>query len=237
MVAKLAAFALAVAIAFGVGLGVGAAVGPVAGDSAPAHHGTPASTTVSRGARRPHDVRSCPEADDHGRPVAPPRHFDARRCRVAAPTTSVELAIEGMTCASCAARIEKRLNRIDGVTATVNYATERARVEVPPGVETDELVAQVEAAGYTARVPRPRGCGGRPRRSTGTACGRRPRPRHRTAGGAAQPPADLHRARGARGGDGDGARAAVPQLAVAELRPRRARWWCGAAGRSTGPRG
>jgi len=69
--------------------------------------------------------------------------------------TPVELEIEGMTCASCAARIEKRLNKIDGVEATVNYATERARVRAPANVSTDVLVAQVEAAGYKARVPTP----------------------------------------------------------------------------------
>jgi Cu+-exporting ATPase len=67
--------------------------------------------------------------------------------------TTLELEIEGMTCASCAARIEKRLNRLDGVEATVNYATEKARVAVPRGVSTDDVVKQVEAAGYKARVP------------------------------------------------------------------------------------
>jgi len=69
-----------------------------------------------------------------------------------APGT-VELAIGGMTCASCAARIEKKLNRIEGVTATVNYATEKARVARPAGVSTEELVAAVERAGYTATPP------------------------------------------------------------------------------------
>jgi Cu+-exporting ATPase len=68
---------------------------------------------------------------------------------------AVELAIGGMTCASCAARIERRLNQLDGVTASVNYATERARVDVPPGMDPAELVAQVAAAGYTATLPRP----------------------------------------------------------------------------------
>jgi len=65
----------------------------------------------------------------------------------------VELAIGGMTCASCASRVEKRLNRLDGVTATVNYATEKASVSFDDGVTTDELIAQVEKAGYTARLP------------------------------------------------------------------------------------
>ncbi|MCB1005750.1 MAG: cation-translocating P-type ATPase, partial [Acidimicrobiales bacterium] len=65
----------------------------------------------------------------------------------------IDLAIGGMTCASCAARVEKRLNRMDGVTAEVNFATEKARVRVPDGVGADELIAQVEATGYTAAVP------------------------------------------------------------------------------------
>ncbi len=67
----------------------------------------------------------------------------------------IELAIGGMTCASCANRIERKLNQLDGVTATVNYATEKARVSAPNGVDPAQLVAQVEAAGYTARLPRP----------------------------------------------------------------------------------
>ncbi|GAB3959130.1 heavy metal translocating P-type ATPase [Actinoallomurus acanthiterrae] len=67
----------------------------------------------------------------------------------------VELAIGGMTCASCANRIEKRLNKLEGVTATVNYATEKASVSFGPGVTRDDLVAQVEKAGYTAELPTP----------------------------------------------------------------------------------
>ncbi len=66
----------------------------------------------------------------------------------------VELAIGGMTCASCAARIEKKLNRLDGVEASVNYATERAHVSAAE-VSTDELVATVEKLGYTATLPSP----------------------------------------------------------------------------------
>ncbi|RBY88027.1 heavy metal translocating P-type ATPase [Blastococcus sp. TBT05-19] len=71
-------------------------------------------------------------------------------------TTDVELVIGGMTCASCAARVEKKLNKLDGVTATVNYATEKARVQVAGDVTTDELIATVEKTGYTATLPRPR---------------------------------------------------------------------------------
>jgi P-type Cu+ transporter len=69
--------------------------------------------------------------------------------------TDVELAISGMTCASCANRIERKLNKLDGVNATVNYATEKARVHAPDGVDPAVLLAQVEAAGYKAQLPRP----------------------------------------------------------------------------------
>ena len=68
----------------------------------------------------------------------------------------VDLAIGGMTCASCAARVEKKLNRLDGVAATINFATERARVSFPASISTDELIAVVEQAGYTAALPAPR---------------------------------------------------------------------------------
>ena len=68
--------------------------------------------------------------------------------------TDVNLEIGGMTCASCATRIERKLNRIAGVSATVNYATEKARVQ-STGVDTAALIAAVEAAGYTAALPVP----------------------------------------------------------------------------------
>ena len=71
------------------------------------------------------------------------------------PTSDVELVIGGMTCASCAARVEKKLNRMEGVSATVNYATEKARVSFAAGVTVPDLVATVEATGYTAREPAP----------------------------------------------------------------------------------
>ncbi len=71
--------------------------------------------------------------------------------------TRLELDVGGMTCASCAMRIEKRLNRLDGVSATVNYATERARVDAPEGIGAAELIAAVQAVGYTASVVAPRG--------------------------------------------------------------------------------
>ncbi|MBB4893120.1 Cu+-exporting ATPase [Streptomyces olivoverticillatus] len=67
----------------------------------------------------------------------------------------IELAIGGMTCASCAARIEKKLNRMDGVEATVNYATEKAKVAFREDVTVADLIATVEATGYTAAPPKP----------------------------------------------------------------------------------
>ncbi|MCZ7440091.1 heavy metal translocating P-type ATPase [Micromonospora sp. WMMC241] len=67
----------------------------------------------------------------------------------------IELKIGGMTCASCAARIEKKLNRMDGVEATVNYATEKATVRYADEIAPDDLIATVEKTGYSAVVPPP----------------------------------------------------------------------------------
>ena len=69
--------------------------------------------------------------------------------------SALDLVIGGMTCASCAMRIEKKLNRMPGVTATVNYATEKAHLVLPEGVPVEDAIATVEATGYTARVPDP----------------------------------------------------------------------------------
>src|SRR4051812_47594372 len=65
----------------------------------------------------------------------------------------VDLDIAGMTCASCAHRVERRLNRLEGVTASVSYATERAHVSCPTGVSTDDLIGAVRGAGYDASLP------------------------------------------------------------------------------------
>ncbi|TDN90516.1 heavy metal translocating P-type ATPase [Microbacterium sp. BK668] len=73
----------------------------------------------------------------------------------AAATQAIDLEITGMTCASCAARVEKKLNRLDGVEASVNFATEKAHVVAPRGVDPRALVAEVEKTGYGARVPEP----------------------------------------------------------------------------------
>ncbi|MFE2727703.1 heavy metal translocating P-type ATPase [Kitasatospora sp. NPDC059327] len=73
----------------------------------------------------------------------------------AAVRDRVELSIGGMTCASCAARIEKKLNRMEGVEATVNYATEKARIDFGPGVSVADLITTVENTGYSAEPPAP----------------------------------------------------------------------------------
>ncbi|GAA0993757.1 heavy metal translocating P-type ATPase [Acrocarpospora macrocephala] len=66
---------------------------------------------------------------------------------------AIELSITGMTCASCANRIERKLNKLDGVSATVNYATEKATVHAAPGVPTETLINEVRKAGYDASLP------------------------------------------------------------------------------------
>ena len=72
---------------------------------------------------------------------------------------TVELAIGGMTCASCASRVEKKLNRLPGVTATVNYATEKAHATYGADITPETLVATVEATGYSAKLPQPASAG------------------------------------------------------------------------------
>lgn len=70
--------------------------------------------------------------------------------------SSYELEIGGMTCSSCAMRIEKKLNKLDGVAASVNYATEKARVTAPADFDPALLIAEVEKTGYTAVLPKPK---------------------------------------------------------------------------------
>ena len=76
--------------------------------------------------------------------------------RTPTPVSTIELEIAGMTCASCAMRVEKKLNNLDGVNASVNYATEKATLIVPSGYDPQTLIAEVEKAGYTAALPRHR---------------------------------------------------------------------------------
>src|SRR5437763_13712626 len=75
--------------------------------------------------------------------------------------STVDLRIGGMTCASCATRVERKLNRLAGVRATVNFATETAHVSYPPEVVVADLVRRVESAGYTAAAARPPSLGPR----------------------------------------------------------------------------
>ncbi len=71
-------------------------------------------------------------------------------------TTDIQLDIGGMTCASCAARIEKRLNKLDGVVASVNYSTEKAKITLAGSdLTAQDLISQIEGAGYTATIPQP----------------------------------------------------------------------------------
>lgn len=67
----------------------------------------------------------------------------------------IELDVSGMTCASCAARIQKKLGKLAGVQASVNYATEKAHIVMPAELNTDDLIAVVQAAGYDAHLPEP----------------------------------------------------------------------------------
>jgi len=68
-------------------------------------------------------------------------------------TSSVELDIGGMTCAACATRVERKLNRVPGVAATVNFATEKAQVSFPDELDVAQIIEVVQATGYTAQLP------------------------------------------------------------------------------------
>jgi len=85
-------------------------------------------------------------------PAEPDQRVDAPAI---VPRRTVDLPVEGMTCASCALRIEKKLNRMDGVAASVNYATGTAHVTYPADLDPAELVAAVERTGYRTRLPSP----------------------------------------------------------------------------------
>ncbi|MFI9805904.1 heavy metal translocating P-type ATPase [Streptomyces sp. NPDC052301] len=100
----------------------------------------------------------------------------AETAMITGTTAEVELLIGGMTCASCAARVEKKLNRMEGVSATVNYATEKAKVSYAEGVQVADLIATVERTGYTAEEPPP------PQPTPGTASETTPQPQERDTG-------------------------------------------------------
>ena len=67
---------------------------------------------------------------------------------------TLDIPVGGMTCASCANRIQRKLNKLDGVNASVNYATEKAHVEAPADINPQQLIDTIVAAGYTAELPR-----------------------------------------------------------------------------------
>ena len=129
----------------------------------------------------------------------------------------VELSIGGMTCASCAARIEKKLNRMDGVSAGVNYATHKANVSYADDVSVADLIATVERTGYTAeQLPPPRSApdpADPPAVAEHKAAGAVPR-RQRTDRAVAAVPRHARTVR-AGGVAGDGAVAPVRELAMA----------------------
>ncbi len=95
------------------------------------------------------------------------KEFEMSTSALPGAHSGVELEIGGMTCASCANRIEKKLNKLDGVVATVNYATEKAKVTVPDGYDPELLIAEVEKTGYTAVMPAPQGVKGDDRKKDG----------------------------------------------------------------------
>lgn len=99
-----------------------------------------------------------------------------------AATATIDLEIGGMTCASCAARVEKRLNKLDGVEASVNYATEKARVSAPAGIDAQALIEAVEQSGYSARLPAPKD----------SIRSRQASPQHATSGDAGHEDPDHH---------------------------------------------
>ncbi|MFD4611026.1 heavy metal translocating P-type ATPase [Streptomyces sp. NPDC058451] len=131
----------------------------------------------------------------------------------------VALAIGGMTCASCAARVEKKLNRMDGVEATVNYATGKARVTFREDVAVADLIATVEATGYTAREPEPESVRAEPDRagrSAGSAGSAR------SAGSAGESPDEL---RPLRERLTTAVVLAVPVIAMAMIPPLQFEYW------------
>ncbi|WIK81603.1 heavy metal translocating P-type ATPase [Micrococcus lylae] len=110
---------------------------PLADDGRPTSAGT--SATAS------------PQAS-HGTAPAPRDPADAHAQETPAPTRTVTLDVTGMTCASCVRRVERKLGKVDGVSATVNLPLEQAAVTAPESVSDAELIAAVEAAGYGASV-------------------------------------------------------------------------------------
>ena len=108
---------------------------------------------VSTGVILAVDTGTLAEGEDDGGNHRAGRNDPAETTQ--AETTQAELVIGGMTCAACAARVQAKLNKLTGVTASVNLSTERAYVSAPPALPVDALIGVVQAAGYTAELARP----------------------------------------------------------------------------------
>src|ERR1700761_4910895 len=121
------------------------------GPPAPRPRGRPRPPPpAAAGTRRPLPPRSPGHHGSyHGRVPVPLRTHPAESIR------EIELSVTGMTCAACAARVQKKLTKLDGVTASVNYATGAAHVTAPAAIPVETLTTAVEAAGYTAQLATP----------------------------------------------------------------------------------
>lgn len=128
---------------------------------------------------------------------------------------TVNLSIGGMTCASCVARVEKKLNKLDGVSASVNLATESARITAPSAVSVDDLLATVARAGYTGALldaASPEGSSALEALPAGE-------PESTTSAAQASGPSAPGSAGGGRGTKGTGGRATLSMAAAPATRP------------------
>ena len=128
---------------------------------------------------------------------------------------TVNLSIGGMTCASCVARVEKKLNKLDGVSASVNLATESARVTAPSAVSVDDLLATVARAGYTGALMD----AASPEESSGSEASPAGEPESTTSEAQASGPSAPGSAGGGRGTKGTGGRATLSMAAAPATRP------------------
>ena len=128
---------------------------------------------------------------------------------------TVNLSIGGMTCASCVARVEKKLNKLDGVSASVNLATESARITAPSAVSVDDLLATVARAGYTGALMD----AASPEESSGSEASPAGEPESTTSEAQASGPSAPGSAGGGRGTKGTGGRATLSMAAAPATRP------------------
>ena len=128
---------------------------------------------------------------------------------------TVNLSIGGMTCASCVARVEKKLNKLDGVSASVNLATESARITAPSAVSVDDLLATVARAGYTGALLD----AASPDESAQSEASPAGEPESTTPAAPASGPSTPGSAEGGRGTKGTGGRATLSMAAAPATRP------------------